>query len=167
MPENLNAPTRVAALIALRDAIDLEIKADKLEAIAFAVEFGIRGGWSTPLGPVNVVTKDAAIGLDSAKLLTWVTKHHPDEVETIRRVRPAFQSVLAARCVIVQGDIVDTETGETIDFAYVTPAGEPYVSWPSSAKQRDAKATARRVVQERALGWAKSILPAIEAKEQS
>jgi hypothetical protein len=163
MTKSLNAPTRVAALIALRDAIEAEIKADKLEAIAFAGEYGIKS-YATPFGPVNVVTKDAAIGWDADALLTWVAEHYPSEVETIRRVRPAFQPVLATWLVVAGGDVVNTVTGETIDFAYVIPAGEPYVSWPSSAKQRDAKATARRVVQERALGWAKSILPAIESK---
>jgi len=162
MTEQLNAPTRVAALTALRDAIDAEIKADKLEAIAFAGEFGVKS-FATPLGAVNVVVKDPAIGWETDGLLAWVEEHYPSEVEMTRRVRPAFQSVLTARFVIVAGDVIDTETGETIDFAYATSAGEPYVSWPSSAKQKDAKATARLVVQDRALGWAASILPAIEA----
>jgi len=158
----LNAPTRVAALTALRDAIDAEIKADKLEAIAFAGEFGVKS-FATPLGAVNVVVKDPAIGWETDGLLAWVEEHYPSEVEMTRRVRPAFQAALTARFVIVAGDVIDTETGETIDFAYATSASEPYVSWPSSAKQKDAKATARLVVQDRALGWAASILPAIEA----
>lgn len=159
---DLNAPTRLAALIAIRDAIDKEITADKLEAVAFAGEFGIKS-FDTPLGGVNVVRKDPAVGWDAAALLAWVEQHHPTEVETIKRVRPAFQSTLAARFVIVAGDVVDNLTGETIDFAYVTAPGEPYVSWPASVKQKAAKDTARRVVQDRALGWARSVLPEIEA----
>ena len=162
MSEQMNAPTRLAALIAIRDAIEAEIKLDKLEALTFAGEFGIKS-FATPLGAVNVVCKEPVVGWDGDRLLAWVEANHPGEVEQIRRVRPAFQTALATRFVIVAGEVVDSATGETITFAYPTLPGDPYVSWPSGKAQKDAKATARRVVQDRALGWATSILPAIEA----
>jgi hypothetical protein len=155
--DQVNAPTRVAALTAIRDAIDLEIKADKLEAVTFAQEFRIKS-FDTQLGAVNVVRKDPAVGWDDTGLLAWVEANHPGEVEQTRRVRPAFQAVLAKRFVIVAGDVVDSATGQVLDFAYVTEAGEPYASWPASVKQKEAKETARRVVTARALGWAKAVL---------
>ncbi len=113
---------------------------------------------------MNVVTKDPQIGWDDVGLLKWVKANFPTEVEQTERVRPSFQAALAAtRFTIVGSDVVDRSTGDVLDFAFVTEAGAPYVGWPSSAKQKEAKATARRVVQERALGWAKAVLPAIEA----
>jgi len=158
----INAPTRVAALIAIRDAIDKEIAAEKTETLAFADEFGVKS-FDTPLGPVTVAHKDPSIGWDQAGLLAWVKTNHPGEVEQTERVRPAFQAVLASRFVVVAGGVVDSVTGEQVDFAFVTAQGDPYVVWPASKGQRAAKATALRVVQDRAPGWARSIVPAIEA----
>jgi len=158
----VDAPSRIAALLVLRDAIDREIKADKLEALTFAAEFNVKS-FTTPLGNVTVAHKDRAIGWDDKALVKWVQEKHPEEIEHTVRVRPAFQSVLASRFVIVGGDVMDSVTGEVVDFAFVTAAGDPYITYPEGRLKKEAKATALRLVQDRAPGWAKAVLPEIEA----
>lgn len=159
---NVDAPSRIAALLVLRDAIDKEIQADKLEALTFAAEFKVKS-FATPLGNVTVANKDRAIGWDDKELVKWVQSRFPDEIEHTIRVRPAFQSVLAGRFVIAGSVVLDSETGEVIDFAFVTAPGEPYITYPDGKAKKAAKATALRLVQDRAPGWARAVLPEIEA----
>lgn len=67
-----------------------------------------------------------AIVLDEDAFLDWCEQNRPDEIVTVKRVRSSFQEAMLARLAIVADDVVDTRTGESVPWARVRPAGEPY-----------------------------------------
>jgi len=138
----VKAADTYAALSALKAGIDAAIKDAGAEALAFSNENGVKS-LLTPFGAVTIAAKEPSIAFDDAALLAWVQENHPTEVETIVRVRPSFEKVLRDRFVIVKGDtVVDTQTGEVVEFATVTAGGDPYITFPSSKEQKAAKAEA-------------------------
>jgi hypothetical protein len=101
-------------------------------------------GWATPYGGVTIKNLDAsptiAVG-DEGALLTWVQEHAPTEVEKIipkpiTQVRPAFRTVLLQRLVTESHEfdgapieiVVDTVTGETVEWAEINPPSSLTVS---------------------------------------
>lgn len=135
----------IASLTAIRDAVDDQIKAKKAELLGFYAENGLKGGAHTPWGDVSVVEKKPSIGFEP-EFESWVAENYPDEVETVKRIRPAFERAMRARFAIVAGKAVDTDTGEMPSWAVVVPPSDPHVSYPASDAQRAAKRLARQVV---------------------
>lgn len=155
---------RVAALTAIRAGIDAAITEAKAEALALAESVGV-DRFVTPWGRVTVAKTAPKVELDPAPFLSWVREHYPSEVETVVRVRPAFAKAFTERCVIVAGEVVDRETGEVVPFASITAEGDPYITYPASAEQRDLKATATAWVMGRADELAAGVA-AIESSEE-
>lgn len=141
----MKAQDRVAALTAIRDAIDHEIKQAKNEMLDFHSQHGLKGGAHTPWGDVMVVEKSRSIGLEP-EFDAWVEENYPDEIETVKRVRASFTKAMLQRLVIVKDSVIDSETGEVVPWAIVLPPPDPHVSYPASSAQREAKALAREVV---------------------
>lgn len=66
---------------------------------------------------------------DDAAALAWAERNYPDEVETVRVVRPAFLKKLldVAGSLPVGSEGLDPATGQILDFIKVTQ-GNPFVS---------------------------------------
>jgi hypothetical protein len=142
------AAERYAALVAIRDAFDALAKDAKTDALKHAA--GLKSAsWSTLYGAVNVTTTDPKIVLDEDAFLAMVQEHYPDDVVVTYSVSPALRAAFLSRLVEVGGQVVHRDTGEVVDFATVTPRGNPTVSYPSSSAQRDAKAYARMLLEDK------------------
>lgn len=146
----LSNADHLAYLLALQAGLSDQIAKAKRRVIEEANETRARS-YDTPVGQINVTRKDAPIEVtDEAALLAWVKQARPDEVETVERVRPAFMRYLREeRWTVVKGQVIDTVTGEVVDFAALGDPGEPFVAWPATKTQRAAKQEARLLFEER------------------
>lgn len=101
------------------------------------------GTWSLP------ISKETVYVSDEAALLAWVEKHYPDEVQTSKRVRPAFLGGLLG-AVETAGDVVCVGGGEVVPGLAVRPGGTPQALRfkPSTDAQKVAAAAAESVVGE-------------------
>jgi hypothetical protein len=106
-----------------------EIRA-RVEADARA-EFEANGNGVTwtmrDLGKVILpLSVEAPTVADADVLLKWVAKRHPEQVETVLQVRPAFQTWLLKNVQIGEGAVViDPETGEVVPGLGVREGGRP------------------------------------------
>lgn len=149
IPDGLSAAETYAALVALRAGLDAQI--DKAKAAALAAVNGLsKATYPTAYGVVNVSTPPDAISLDDRAFLALVEEHYPDEVVVTRSVRSSFKAAFLEDLVVVGGQVMHKTTGEVIDFARVVPGGSPRLSYPASLEQRDAKALATMLFEERA-----------------
>ncbi len=72
-----------------RKELDAQAKAE-FAATGAAPTWRVPGVGTIPLS----LTQDTVVVDDEHTYLEWVAEHHPSEVETVRRVRPAFDEVL-------------------------------------------------------------------------
>lgn len=148
---NMTAADHLALLLALEAGLKDQIAQAKRRVLEAAAETRTRS-YDTPVGQVNITRKDPPIEVtDEAALLAWVKENRPDEVEVIERVRPAYMKHLREnRWTVVKGQVIDTQTGEIVEFAALGDPGEPYITWPASKQQRAAKEEARLLFEQRA-----------------
>lgn len=151
MSTELTPADNLAFLLALQAGLNDQIARAKRRVLDEAAQTRTRS-YDTPVGQVNITRKDAPIEVtDEAALLAWVKEHRPDEVETVERVRPAYMKHLREdRWTVVKGQVIDTQTGEVVEFAALGDPGEPFVAWPASKQQRAAKQEARDLFEQRA-----------------
>lgn len=145
----MKATERYALFTAIAAAAKAEAEAAAKDALAVAGEVGIRK-FATEVGDITVAQKDPAPVWDEDDLLAWVKERHPSEVVTVQQVRPAFRAVLVKRFVIAGDKVLDTATGEVVEFARISEPGDPYLTWPSSTRQKSAKEEVSRWFGERA-----------------
>lgn len=123
---------KVALLTALRDAVDTELeiaRADMKHALLAAHEqFGVKSvDVDLPNGEVvasvSVVPDKGVVAVSAVDEFTaWVGYAYPDEVETVIRVRPAFEKALLSRVdVTAAGVAVDSGSGEVVEGVGVRP----------------------------------------------
>lgn len=150
----MNPAEYLAALKALETGLRDQIEQAERAVLTAAQDVGAER-FSTPYGPVTVARRAGGIEvIDDAAFLDWCEANLPDAVETVRKVRPQTAKAALARLTVMRGLVFDTETGEEVAWAAPTPPGDPYVSWPSSATQRETKIMARLLFEDRALGLA-------------
>ena len=144
--------TRYAALVALTDAIAREKTKASAELRAALWAQGLtKGTVSTPLGDLTLRANKAttAVGVsDEDALIGWAEANHPDALEHITRVRAADREhILGGRFVVVAGQVVDSLSGEVVEFAHVVTraASAPTPSYGASELQRDVKRLAADV----------------------
>ncbi len=79
------------------------------------------------LGRVCLPTTDeAVIVADVEPLKRWVKQHHPDELQIVVEVRPAFQTWLLKHATITEdGTVIHPRTGEVVPGLGVRPGGQP------------------------------------------
>lgn len=99
---------------------------------------------------------------DDAELLAWVALHHPTEVETVRRIRPAFLDKLLADAADKDGAFNPT-TGEQIPGVAVKK-GDPKVVVVLTAADR---AAIGRAWADGSLSLADVIRPALPAGSEA
>lgn len=132
---------RVAVLSAIKSALGEQIDIAKDETMALAKEVGVKT-FTTPFGQVTVSSPQPGMAFEAKAFMAWVRKHHPTEIETIKRVRPAFESAMRGRIVAQGSEFVDKKTGEVLKFVSGTEPGNPSVLWPSTNEQKATKETA-------------------------
>ena len=151
----MNVPelaTRYAALVALNEAIAGEKTKASTELRAALWAQGLtKGAVTTPLGPLTLRENKATttVGVaDEDALIGWCEANHPDALEHITRVRAADREhILGGRFVVVAGRVVDSLSGEVVEFAHVVTreAAAPTPSYGASERQRDVKRVAADV----------------------
>jgi hypothetical protein len=146
--------TRVAVLTALAAAIDAELSAAKQElgaALADAKKtLGVQQVVAqlpdgSTIAKVSWVTPDPSAAIDDpAEFMAWVAKTHPEQVERIERVRPAYEKQLLSEMTAAGVPRwCDTETGELHDVPGVRMQGRTAyqrMTWEKTGKQRVAAA---------------------------
>jgi len=139
----------LAALLALEAGLKEQIGEAKRAVLARAEETDA-DRFKTPYGPVTIGQREGKIEVtNEAAFLAWVKENRPDEI--VEEVRPSYRkSVLEDRLVVLKGEVFDKETGEPVPWAELGPAGAPYPTWTSTAKQRESKEAARILFRERA-----------------
>lgn len=87
---------------------------------------GIAPTWRVPgIGTVPLqITSPAVDVADPDAYAAWVAVRYPDEIETVRRVRPAFDERLR-RAAVKYGDPPCTADGEVIPGLVFRPGGAP------------------------------------------
>lgn len=129
---------RVAVLSAIKSAVGEQVDIAKADTMALAKEVGVKT-FTTPFGQVTISSPSAGMVFEPKAFMAWVKKNHPTEIETIKRVRPAFESAMRERVEVQGSDFIDKKTGEVLGFITGTPPGNPSVLWPSTTEQKAAK----------------------------
>lgn len=150
-----------AYLSVIKSGIEWAIKGAKERTAAVAGEVGVKT-FTTPVGQVTITDPQPSVLIDEAELLKACP---PSEVETVKRVRPAYLSALyqPGRLVIVAGEVVDSQTGEAVGWAQAVPAAEGVVTFPHTKPSAKAKAEAKQWVQDRTGELTSGIALALEA----
>lgn len=143
MLEQVAAAARARAA-ELRDDLTADAQAEYAEQ-------GTAPTWRLPdIGTVTLPISAERVVVDDEQVLTgWVTAFHPDEVETLTRVRPAFLTALLAECRGDEGGVVWMREGALVPGLAVRPGGQPQsLSFrPSPDAKRVAAAGAERLVE--------------------
>lgn len=150
---SLTPAGRIAALIALRDAIDARVTVEKkalIETLTGATE---TQSLHTPFGDISFQPGKRRVVIDQDKLLEYVKRVAPEMVETVtvinESVIDSYRETLEDDVVhLGDGDFVRASTGEVIDYAYLSNPSNTNIAYPASKEQKAAKAAARRVVRD-------------------
>ncbi|MFE9926670.1 hypothetical protein ACFYQA_35510 [Streptomyces sp. NPDC005774] len=126
--------TRVVVLRVLRDAVEAEYRAERRAVLdglrAARAELALKSMRvtmpdDTPIATLTLIDPQSAVVVaDEDAFTAWAAVNHPGEVETLLRVRPAWQRDLFAR-LACSGPVADPHTGEVIPGLTVAPAPEP------------------------------------------
>ena len=143
-----DAATRYAGLSAIEAGVTAAKKQAAEELRRHADANGLsKGEVLTPFGPVTLVENKGgrAVVIDDEHAFTvWVAQHSPESVETVDRVRSIDREAILGRLVTVAGQVVDSLSGEALEFAHVhtTEPSAPSPSYRASDEQRAAKKAA-------------------------
>jgi hypothetical protein len=128
--------TKVVALKTLRDAVDVEYEATRRRVLdglrAARKEFNLKSVRvtlpdDTPIATITLTDpKPAIVIADEGAFTAWVAENYPAEVETITRVRSAWQRAFVTRLEASFDPVADPRTGEVIPGLAVAPASEPH-----------------------------------------
>lgn len=125
----MNPIDKYAALRALEHGISgaVAVAAEEVEQLRKLTR---AKSFESDWGSISVTTPKPTISYDPAALLEWAQAHMPHEVipehtEVVpAAVRPTLAKTLEVRFQLVDGEVIDTETGEAIPFAKVTQRPE-------------------------------------------
>lgn len=154
---------RIAALTAIRDAIDGRITWEKKGIIENLL--GAHKSQSIPssLGTLSFKPASRPVKIDDEKLLAYVLENHPEFIteRTVREVDPEFRKLLVSAVVDVgDGDFALSTDGTAIDFAYLGNETAAQIAYPASSEQKLVKAQARRAIDDHFLTLTAGMLDA-------
>lgn len=125
---------RLAALKAVKQGVDAAIEQATRDVEMLRSMTGAKS-FDTELGSVVWTVRKPSIGFLEQPLLAWAQENMPHEVETITRVRSTLAATLRKRFEIDGDTLIDTVTGEQIDWAFITEGSEfPTVKLTEAAK---------------------------------
>lgn len=134
-----------AAYKAARDGGDDQLRQLNAQAGADRLEIRVPGV-DAPVARLSLsseATKSVAVNEEA--MLAWARTRHPEEVQTIEQVRPAFRTALLDRLVMdADGVVTDPATGERIDWVRPVPAGPRQIRLTFLRRGREAIAEAYR-----------------------
>jgi hypothetical protein len=150
-PSGLRAADRIAALTAIRDAIDVRLALDKE-----ALTDGLRGATKnqvipTLLGNLSFKPSTRKPVIDQERLMEYVKQNHPEAVisRVVEEIEPNFLSDITEAITYVGDDLfVDARTGEELSFVYLGDETKPSIAYPASREQKIAKSQARKALAE-------------------
>lgn len=142
---------RIAALTAIRDAVDHRIGWEKATVIENLT--GAKESTSIPTGLGNLTFKPSTLPtkIDEDKLLAYVKEHHPDMVseQVIEVIDPEFRKLLVSAVVHVgDGDFALSTDGTEINFAYLGDPTTAQIAYPASREQKIVKLMARKALED-------------------
>ncbi len=143
-----DAATRYAGLSAIEAGVTAAKKQAAEELRQHADANGLsKGEVVTPFGPVTLVENKGGRSVvvdDEAAFLAWVKAASPESVETVERIRALDRAAILDRLVPVADQVVDSLSGEQLEFAHVhtTEPSAPSPSYRASDPQRAAKKAA-------------------------
>lgn len=154
---------RIAALSAIRDAIDGRVKWEKQTIIENLL--GAQKAQSIPsaLGNLSFKPETRPVRIDEEKLLQYVEQTHPEMIteKVVREVDPELRKLLISALVDVgDGDFALSTDGTAVDFAYLGEPVAPQIAYPASSEQKIVKAQARRAIDEHFIAIASGMLDA-------
>lgn len=126
------AAARSAVLKTLLDEVKAAYEQSRKEVHAAMVEQGAERVAAalpdgTKVAQIVLSQPRESIGIDDRAFLEWVRENHEGElVIPPVTVRSSFRAAVLGQLTIVRGEVVDTKTGQVIEWAHVNPAGEPY-----------------------------------------
>lgn len=125
------AAARAAVLKTLLDKVKAAYERARTDVATAMIEQGAERVSAalpdgTKVAQLVMTQPKPAIVLDDEAFLAWCETNFPDEITTVRRVRSSFEAAMLAQLVIVADDVVHTRTGESVEWAKVRAAGEPY-----------------------------------------
>lgn len=144
---------RIAALTALRDAIDEEVKREKSRITDNLAGATTNTALPTPFGDLSYRPGKRPVKIDDDKLIAYVKQVAPEMV-TVQTVVtesiPDDLRELLTKDVIHCGDnlFARGSTGESIDYAYLGEETASAISWPASREQKITKSLARQTVRD-------------------
>jgi hypothetical protein len=116
---------QLAALKLLREGVDGAIKWLSTEVLA---DESKADRWRTDYGTVSIAERDdAPFVKDMDGFIDHCRKHLPDSVASVEQVKPWAQKQVMDRLRVHDGKVLDTVTGEFVEWAGVKP-GTRYVS---------------------------------------
>lgn len=120
---------KLAALKALQLGIGKAIEQVEAEVESVRKITGARS-FDTPLGTVTWTIRKPTVTYEPDAMLAWAKINMPHEVEVVERVRPTLAKTLEKRFITEHSEpsgrpiIVDTTTGEIVQWAHVRPGSE-------------------------------------------
>jgi hypothetical protein len=156
---------KLAAIRALIFGLQQAQKAAEEQVRAFRDLTGAKA-FQTPFGKLEFRSNPPKIRFDESRLLAWAQKYMAHEVipeHTITipaTVRPTLLKTLEGRLTIEGDVVVDRETGEVVDFAFVAPGGADTVAFTLDPTVKGEVAAA---VEERIELLASAVTPEVAA----
>ncbi len=137
----MNPADKLAAIRALILGLNALVPQLNAEVLAYRRTTKSRA-FNADFGEITFRRNAPKIKFFEDQLLAWAQEHLGHEVEkehTVTvpaKVRPSLYKTLAARLVIIDGEVVDETTGEVCEFAYVEPGDVDTVAFKPSDEQR-------------------------------
>jgi|SRR5262245_20602348 len=131
MPALKDIALRVAVLATLKDKVGAALAAARREQVDAMEDVGAAGvkvelGDGTKIATISLASGRVTMRVaDRDEFQAWVAEHYPDEIETVTRVKPAFEDRLLTQA--AGADMpVDIQTGALIPGVGMSH-GAPYV----------------------------------------
>jgi len=137
----MTAALKLAVLRAIKVGVDAAFEqatreVETLRAMTNAKSF------DTEIGTVTWTVRKPTIDFLDGPLLEWAQENMPHEIDTSPRVRPTLKATLRKRFAVDGDTVIDPETGEEVDWAFVTPGSE----FPTVKLTDEAKDNARQAI---------------------
>lgn len=153
------ASLRAAALKALLDDVKKAYEAARTEVDTQLVTLRDQLGATTlqvtvpgsehAVAQISLSDPKPGFVIDEDAFIDWCKHEHPTEVQVttpapVESVRPAWRKALLARMSVIDGQVVDKDTGRVLQFVRVAEPGPPSTTLTWKTGGRDEVANAYR-----------------------
>lgn len=121
-----NPADRLAALRALRHALDQQINQQEDEVKQLRANTGARS-FDTRFGTVTAAVRKPSLGYTDEQAVAWARQHGYDSL-ILETPSDTLKRVIREKYVVDDGTVVDTDTGEQVDWPEAKPGGHEYLT---------------------------------------